>query len=473
MRWLALVVCLVLYAFPAWAQSTSLDTGLATGGMQASGPATVLDTGPRTTYSVLHIMSDDIGDEGITAACAGDCATNMPTLDAMRTNGISFSNFWVTPACGSTRATILTGRWPYQHGITGGAGNTYLPRAETEIPEGLWWSTTAYKTAMVGKLGLSAADITNDSGLTYVLMGFDYFWGKIGVNAGDWFDYSADEGTFPYVTAAFGNETGDYLGDDTYDQATAWVQGLATGQQFVLFLWPNHAHANSYHDPPGSVTPPGDADNDCEADPDFTGCQIAEIRYMDTKMGEVITAALAHDSSTLVIYHMDNGDALVATNGKGTVYLDGIRGEAVFAYGNIPTGSKNTTSTEPLMAIDIFPTIMDYAQADNLSPNGRRGWSLRKLVSDECTPTGQANGSCWDGTTPRCQYSQGESARTMYCESGDSAGYRYKLDNDGSNPEIYEVSVSDTVECSDSACDDAEAELGVLLPAYDGLPGPS
>ena len=471
MRFSWILSLLILFAPAAWAVDTTLSTGLDMGGGQVGGPATVLDTGPRTTYSVLHIMSDDIGDEGLAAACAGDCATNMPTIQSLRDNGISFSNMWVTPQCASTRTTILTGRQTFQHGVNEGAEVDYPARTETEIPEALWFSTTNYKTAMFGKLGVS---VVGAGGVyTYVFMGFGHFWGRTSALAGNWFDYSAQEGDFPFAATTYGNETGDYLGDDEYDVATTWIQALPAGQKYVAFVWPNHAHNTSYHDPPGSVTPPGDADSDCEADPDFTGCQIAEIRYMDTKLGEVISAALTHDPTTLIIYHHDNGDGLLATNGKGSLYLDGMKGEAIFAYGDIPGGSQGTTSTEPLMAIDIFPTVMDYAQADNLYPHDRRGYSLRTLLSGTCTATGQQAGSCWDGTAARCQYAANSSGRTMYCESGAAAGYRYKLDADGSDPEIYETAVSDTVECSDSACDDAEAELGVLLPAYDGLPGPS
>src|SRR6266536_674643 len=66
--------------------------------------------------NVVFILSDDQGQWA--AGCYGNREIRTPNLDRLAASGVRFQNFFVaTPVCSPSRATILTGRIPSQHGI--------------------------------------------------------------------------------------------------------------------------------------------------------------------------------------------------------------------------------------------------------------------------------------------------------------------------------------------------------------------
>ncbi|MCD6408170.1 sulfatase-like hydrolase/transferase, partial [bacterium] len=66
--------------------------------------------------NVIFILSDD---QGVWASgCYGNDEIKTPNIDKLAEEGIRFENFFVaTPVCSPSRATILTGKIPSQHGI--------------------------------------------------------------------------------------------------------------------------------------------------------------------------------------------------------------------------------------------------------------------------------------------------------------------------------------------------------------------
>ncbi len=66
--------------------------------------------------NVLMILSDD---QGVWASgCYGNEEIITPNIDKLAENGVRFENFFVsTPVCSPSRATLLTGKIPSQHGI--------------------------------------------------------------------------------------------------------------------------------------------------------------------------------------------------------------------------------------------------------------------------------------------------------------------------------------------------------------------
>ena len=66
--------------------------------------------------NILFILTDD---QGIWAAgCYGNPEIRTPNMDKLAAAGVRFENFFVaTPVCSPSRATLLTGRIPSQHGV--------------------------------------------------------------------------------------------------------------------------------------------------------------------------------------------------------------------------------------------------------------------------------------------------------------------------------------------------------------------
>ena len=105
--------------------------------------------------NVVVILVDDMGWSD-TASYGGEVPT--PNLDALATNGVRFTQFYSTPRCSPTRASLLTGLYPHQAGmghldnviLEGSSGTTgKLNEHCVTIAEVL--RESGYFTAMAGK----------------------------------------------------------------------------------------------------------------------------------------------------------------------------------------------------------------------------------------------------------------------------------------------------------------------------------
>jgi len=78
-------------------------------------PETPIET-PSSKPNILLIIADDQGLDASAQYSYSSDIPNTPTLNALAEQGIVFDNVWATPACTTTRGTIITG----QHGINSG-----------------------------------------------------------------------------------------------------------------------------------------------------------------------------------------------------------------------------------------------------------------------------------------------------------------------------------------------------------------
>lgn len=119
----------------------------------AAQAACAAESGSRP--NIVVFLVDDMGYSDI-ACFGGEVPT--PNLDRLAADGLRFSQFYNTPRCSPTRASILTGLYPHQAGmgwldnkVEPGSRGFYgklLPRCVT-IAEVL--GSAGYFTAMVGK----------------------------------------------------------------------------------------------------------------------------------------------------------------------------------------------------------------------------------------------------------------------------------------------------------------------------------
>jgi len=63
---------------------------------------------------VLFILLDNVGKDWF--RCYGSSEDQTPVIDGLARNGLKFRNFYVTPACSTTRVMLLTGRYPFRTG---------------------------------------------------------------------------------------------------------------------------------------------------------------------------------------------------------------------------------------------------------------------------------------------------------------------------------------------------------------------
>ncbi|MCP4642866.1 MAG: sulfatase-like hydrolase/transferase, partial [bacterium] len=132
----------------------ALATGAAACAVPATGCAATGSARAASKPNILFILVDDLGKEWISCCGAQDIET--PRIDALAADGIRFTNAYSMPQCTPTRATLLTGQYPWHHGWVNhwdvprwGAGCHFDPKHNMTFARLL--RDAGYATAAAGK----------------------------------------------------------------------------------------------------------------------------------------------------------------------------------------------------------------------------------------------------------------------------------------------------------------------------------
>ncbi len=94
--------------------------------------------------------------------CAGNDIVVTPHLDRLATEGVRFDQTWTeSPICQPARASLLTGRYPNNHGVLGNFAGDCQPEWDT-FPRHL--QQAGYTTASIGKTHFSAWPMAAEPG---------------------------------------------------------------------------------------------------------------------------------------------------------------------------------------------------------------------------------------------------------------------------------------------------------------------
>ena len=100
--------------------------------------------------NIVLIMADDMGFSDL--GCYGG-EIRTPNIDRLAERGLRFTQFYNNALCGPTRASLMTGLYSHQAGVTGWTGA--LNSQCATIPELL--KTAGYTTMAVGRLDMTTA----------------------------------------------------------------------------------------------------------------------------------------------------------------------------------------------------------------------------------------------------------------------------------------------------------------------------
>lgn len=332
--------------------------------------------------NIIYIMTDDQGYGDL--ACHGHPFIQTPNLDKLYAQSTRFTNYHVSPTCAPTRSSLMSGRNPFEAGVT----HTILERERmaTGLPtvaEVL--QKAGYTTGIFGKWHLGEADEYQPGS-----RGFDEVFihgaGGIGQNfAGSQGDVPKNNYFDPTIRH---NEkfvkTKGFCTDVFFLESLRWMKGqkdkpffayIATNAPHGPFLAPDEYKALYSDHLKG------------EADRAFFGM----ISNIDTNVGLLMKKLDEWDlaDNTLLIFSTDNGSAKGSRifnagmkGGKGSQNEGGSRVPLFFRLPGTTTAGQDLGQLA--RHIDIFPTLADIAGAD-ISEIDLEGRSLAPLLEDSAT----------------------------------------------------------------------------------------
>ncbi|MCR9244002.1 MAG: sulfatase-like hydrolase/transferase [bacterium] len=316
--------------------------------------------------NVLLIVADDIGVDYVGAYGEGTNPPPTPNIDSLAQNGVLFRNAWANPSCSPTRASILTGRYPFRTLVGRWIGHWQNPQnvgllqaAEKTLPERLDAVASGYAHAMVGKWHLH--DSFQSIDVPRTIGGFSHFAGSLEGQIGSYTNWTRVENA---VSAPSTN----YCTIQNTDDALTWIQAQTGPWVCVLTYQAPHV---PYHAPPANLHTQNLSGLSPQSN--HTPANIpfyrAMVESLDTEMGRLFqTLGPAVMASTNVIFVGDNGTVqrqsvapFDGTRAKGTPYEGGINVPLIVSGPSVQQPGREVTALA--CAVDLFSTVLDLTNA--------------------------------------------------------------------------------------------------------------
>ncbi len=337
--------------------------------------ATALAAAPKASrLNVILILTDDqgYGDLG----CHGNPVLKTPHLDRLHAESTRFTNFYSSPLCAPTRASLMTGRYNYRTGIV----DTWVGLAQmrpNEVTMAEMFLRAGYRTALFGKwhLGDNYPMRPMDQGFAESLTFTDGAIGALGDPAPNtYFDPVFFRNGTP-------EKTKGYCTDIFFNEAIRFLE-KKNSQPALIYLPVNVPHgpldvAENYAAPYR------------QAGMDNTTARVyGMVANLDENIGRLLqflkTSALEKD--TLVIFMSDNGPwgtpryNAGLRDFKGTVYEGGIK---VPFFLRAPGHLRAGVDIDRVAAhIDVLPTLLELCGVKAPSAVRLDGRSLMPLLRD-------------------------------------------------------------------------------------------
>ncbi len=362
--------------------------------------------------NIILIYADDLGAR---LGCQGDNLASTPNIDKLAESGVLFQNAYCQlPTCGPSRASMLTGLYPWQTGVYGNDSfRDHIPDVVT-LPQLL--REHGYFTARVGKIyhmGIPGGIGTpgHDDPLAWDLT----------VNNTGW-DAKKENLAKVHKIADIGlgicpawhapdipdTEMADGQGTQNAIKLMKAFHPDITGQPLMLAMGYYRPHPpmvapKKYFDmhPLESVELPYVPENDREDIPEvafelkgeafnfigesngkhYTQAYYAAVSFIDAQVGMLINALKENNlyENSIIIFVGDQGFHL-GEHGhwhKTTLFEEGTKVPLIFAGKGIENkGKKSTCITE---LVDVYPTLAEMLHIK--TPHTMSGKSLTGILN--------------------------------------------------------------------------------------------
>jgi len=331
--------------------------------------------------NILFVMVDDLGPEWI--SCYGADGIATPHIDALASGGMRFTCAYSMPKCTPTRATLLTGQYPFRHGWVNhwdvprwGAGCHFDPKHNTTFARVL--RDAGYTTAIAGKWQINDFRVQPD---ILRQLGFDDWCMWTGYETGN--PSSGKRYWDPYIHTREGSRTySKEFGPKVFTDFLIGFMRKNRDRPMMMYFPMALTHG------PLVSTP---------LEPDVTtkmDKHRAMVRYVDHCVGRLVASIdeLGLRRKTIIIFTTDNGTSRgirgqiagrEVRGGKGRISETGCwEPFIVNAPGITPAGVVTDALTD---FTDVLPTMLELGGAE--LPTGLiiDGHSIAKVIRGEAS----------------------------------------------------------------------------------------
>ncbi len=414
--------------------------------------------------NIVFILIDDLGWTDL--SCYGSTFYETPNIDKLFREGMHFTNAYAAcPVCSPTRASILTGKYPANIGLTNFIGGhtkgilidapyiDHLPTSEISLARTL--NDHGYATWHVGKWHLGGEPFYPEK------HGFE-------VNIGGCHRGMPHQGYFsPWgLDTLEDKQDGEYLTDRLTDEAIHLIEhGGET--PFFLNMWyysvhtPVEAKPQKIEKYKQKAQELGLDTKQAFVEGEFFPCEhkrdqrvtrrviqsdpvyAAMIESLDENIGRLVQAIenKGELEETIIFFTSDNGGLSTSegsptcnfplSEGKGWMYEGGTREPLIISYPKLIEPSS--VCHVPVTSTDFYPTILDVVGIDLIPQQHQDGVSIYPLLKNE--DNFERDTIYWhfphygnQGGTPGCSVRKGNYKLIEFFE--DNRLELYDLEND-------------------------------------------
>jgi arylsulfatase A len=324
---------------------------------------------PSSQPNIVVILADDLGVECLSAY--GGTSLKTPNIDRLAAQGMRFTRCFSNPYCSPSRASLLTGRYPFKHGLTTvlhslAQENLYLHPDQPSFARQL--QQAGYATGLVGKWHVSLLHKHN----TIHEFGFDHYqtWQIFDAQGQkrrrNWTPHFNQNGTLiaDQIKERYGPDVNlEFLLD--------FIQSNAKNKKpFLAYLTTCLPHFPWEPTPDSQDQSYRQPNSEHKGDPQYFPDMVA---YLDKHIGRILQSLeeLRIADNTIVIFLADNGtdkdlvntwgDGKKVSGGKGTMTDRGTHVPLIVRW---PGRIKAAATCDDLIDFsDLMPTLCEFAGA--------------------------------------------------------------------------------------------------------------
>ena len=360
--------------------------------------------------NVVIVFVDDLGWTDL--SCYGSTFHETPNIDRLAGQGVMFNSAYAScSVCSPTRASLLTGKYPQRIGFTdylnpgkrtgSNSAETHIPVGDTTIGEA--FQQEGYRTGYIGKWHVGSEKIGMPK-----QHGFDWQMAtaKHGLPASYFFPFKRKRPSTADVPDLEDGKPGDYLTDSLTDKGIEFIRETVKEGKKPFFLIMSHYAVHTPMQAPKKLVEKYQVkkkrmygNTPLKMRPERLDQQVplrqqnptyaAMLKNLDTNVGKVIGALeeLGVTKDTIIVFTSDNGGSCMPASrptsnyplraSKGFNYEGGIKVPTFITW---PGTIKALKSSEPVITMDIYPTLLELTGCKQLPEQTVDGLSLVPLI---------------------------------------------------------------------------------------------